>query len=670
MKKYMFMAVAGMLALSSCSSDDNEQTPQNTPRQMTFTAGFGDGTQTRTTLNADKSVKFDRDDAISIFSENNNNVQFTTSAGGATATFSGTAVAGDATYYAVYPYNDSYGFSNGIVSGVTIEGYQQPDIMMGETWVKSTVISYATTTGSELQFHNACALLKITNNTGWGTEIHISAEESLAGTFNLNTSTGVLTATAGTNSVTTRIDEDNATVYLAIAPGTYTDFTAAKSNMDDYGKWYSKTKASVTFQAGKIYDLGTTSDWMTQSAPALNLTSPAVGQVIGSDGKNYDYLSLPVGVTAVAKICYVSDSNVLALALEDEGNMNWSTAISTCAAHTPAFTGGTWKLATKDEWNNMITAAGSYMDLRDGFSSVGGSNLLSNYYWSSTEYDSGSAWIYGFFYSDCGHDDKVKDYVSVRACLAWTQAPAAPAGNTVDLSTLTADYEAQNGDVLTNATTTHKVEIAAGATVTLDGATISGDSYCIKCLGSATIILKDGTTNSLTSTSFDNPALWAGDTGTTLTIQGNTGKLIVSSGMNCAGIGGGYANTNNTCGNIRIEGGVITATGGMGGAGIGTDAGLATCGDIIITGGTITANSGGKAAGIGSGYGDGAATVCGYITIANTVTKVTATAGEEAPYSIGKGGGRAASCGTVTIGGTGYGTDGVSTSPYTYQPSN
>ncbi len=267
MKKYIFMAVAGMLALSSCSSDDNEQTPQNTPRQMTFTAGFGNGTQTRTTLNADKSVKFDFGDAISIFSENNTNVEFTTwTTGGATAEFDGTAVAGDATYYAVYPYKDSYTFSNGIVSGVTIEEDQQVKIFLDETWSKSSVISYATTTDSELQFHNACALLKITNNTGMGTEIQISAEESLAGTFNLNMSTGALNVTDGTNSVTTRIDEDNATVYLAIAPGTYTNFTAAKSNMDDHGEWYSKTKASVTFQAGKIYDLGTTSDWMTQQA--------------------------------------------------------------------------------------------------------------------------------------------------------------------------------------------------------------------------------------------------------------------------------------------------------------------------------------------------------------------------------------------------------------------
>ena len=67
MKKYIFMAVAGMLALSSCSNDDNEQTTQNAPRPMTFTAGFGDGAQTRATLSG-TSVTFDAPDYISILS--------------------------------------------------------------------------------------------------------------------------------------------------------------------------------------------------------------------------------------------------------------------------------------------------------------------------------------------------------------------------------------------------------------------------------------------------------------------------------------------------------------------------------------------------------------------------------------------------------------------------
>ena len=75
----------------------------------------------------------------------------------------------------------------------------------------------------------------------------------------------------------------------------------------------------------------------------------------------------------------------------------------------------------------------------------------------------------------------------------------------IDLSNLTGNYEAQNGDVLTGtldgSTQPYKISIADGATVTLDGVTINGvnnNSYTwagINCEGNATIILKDGTTN-------------------------------------------------------------------------------------------------------------------------------------------------------------------------------
>ncbi|MBR4739044.1 MAG: hypothetical protein IK058_03470 [Bacteroidales bacterium] len=201
----------------------------------------------------------------------------------------------------------------------------------------------------------------------------------------------------------------------------------------------------------------------------------------------------------------------------------------------------------------------------------------------------------------------------------------------------------------TGTATGSKITISDGATVTLDGVNISGSSYCIKCAGSATIILKDGTTNTLTSTSEDYPALSIGDAGTTLTIQGSTGALNVTSGLYCAGIGGGYMNTSNTCGNIRIEGGVIDAKGGSAGAGIGSDCGTATCGNIDITGGTIVATGGSDAAGIGGGSGRVGDTSCGNITIKKTVTSVTATKGSESPNSIGAGYGSYASCGTVTI---------------------
>ena len=281
MKKYIFMAVAGMLALSSCSNDDNDQTTQNAPRQMTFTAGFGDdGAQTRasldpTTLDAEKKkVKFDANDEISILSTKNTNTQFTTSVGGASATFSGTAT-DDSKFYAVYPYTDGLTLSGDVISGVEIPTSQwnsnwNRDHISYSGWDPKAPIAYSTTTGSSLTFHNACAILKVTFiDAGVYGRFTISANEPLAGTFSLDTSTGTLTPTPGSTTVTVGNPSDissgictdfsEKTVYVAIAPGTYTGF-----NLHIYSQFGEKSKTksgSVTFEAGKIYDLGSYDLW-------------------------------------------------------------------------------------------------------------------------------------------------------------------------------------------------------------------------------------------------------------------------------------------------------------------------------------------------------------------------------------------------------------------------
>ena len=50
-------------------------------------------------------------------------------------------------------------------------------------------------------------------------------------------------------------DEGSKTVYVAIAPGTYTGFNLHIYNEDGDEKSITKS-GSVTFEAGKIYDLG------------------------------------------------------------------------------------------------------------------------------------------------------------------------------------------------------------------------------------------------------------------------------------------------------------------------------------------------------------------------------------------------------------------------------
>lgn len=159
--------------------------------------------------------------------------------------------------------------------------------------------------------------------------------------------------------------------------------------------------------------------------PALSLTNPVVGQVIGSDGKNYAAASVPSGVTKVAMIAYVSGSNGLAIALADEGEKNWATAKSTCEAKTPAFTNGTWHLPSQAEWNNMFSANGgdeeSYTGLNTAINNAGGTTLQSGFYWSSSEYSPGVG--AHLVHLDDGDADwsKLNETLvrKVRACLAF-----------------------------------------------------------------------------------------------------------------------------------------------------------------------------------------------------------------------------------------------------------
>lgn len=216
-----------------------------------------------------------------------------------------------------------------------------------------------------------------------------------------------------------------------------------------------------------------------------------------------------------------------------------------------------------------------------------------------------------------------------------------------NLSAVTADYIAKNGEVLTGTLGSNvKISIAAGATVTLNGVTINGngdneddDNYQwagITCKGDATINIEG--TNIVKRFYRDYPAIQAGPAGKTLIIDG-TGSLTATGGNYGAGIGSSY---NSTCGDITINSGTIIASSRWSGAGIGTGL-YGTCGNITINGGNITASSGSLGSAIGSGnYGK-----FGNITIYADITQVRAKCHSDA-WPIGKGY-QDRESGTVTI---------------------
>ena len=261
---------------------------------------------------------------------------------------------------------------------------------------------------------------------------------------------------------------------------------------------------------------------------------------------------------------------------------------------------------------------------------------------------------------------------------------------TLDLSTVTDHTTVEDCWTMTGTLGgNYKISIADGATVTLSGVTINGvdDSNCqwegLNCLGDATLILADGTTNTIKGFYRGYAGIHVNRT-KSLTIQG-TGALDVSSNGGGAGIGCNYAGD---CGNIiinggtitalcpnnytaaagigcshcgecmgiTINGGTITATGCHDAAGIGCAdgslSGPSICHSITINGGTVTAIGGSSAAGIGSSnsmQGDICVSECRSIII--TGGTVTATGGEGAA-GIGSGVINS-TCGNITItGGT------------------
>ena len=226
------------------------------------------------------------------------------------------------------------------------------------------------------------------------------------------------------------------TVNYAGAYGDYWSSSASSDKLAFFLRFYAgylNPENSGNRYNGRSVRL--VSDIAPDPAPAgpIPCTAADLGKVLCTDGSIYATVSEAAAAskTAAAVIAYVDTQNGKALALalaDDGGEMDWATAKTTAPAHTPAVSGGTWTLASQDDWNNMITAAGGYTALRDGFSAVGGTNMQQNAYWSSTSFMY-YAWCYKFNNGEWFDDYQDGDNY-VRACLAF-DIPAAPAYETV-----------------------------------------------------------------------------------------------------------------------------------------------------------------------------------------------------------------------------------------------
>lgn len=430
----MAMLLPAMLLTTACSNDDF--TANNDNNVTTAKQGYtlpvtvnvtreGDATMRATYNESTHKLGFSTGDKLLVKGRDNGLNQFagilTWQSGG---TFSGTITTENTSYtgtaddlfknamfisaYLLPAGYDSKGFIK--VTGSGYQMYSTYDYTKAfaltkaeavEHFTKENADSYSSGTGFALVPSGFILNFTITGLTP-------STEVAVAFTNGTTTTSGKVT-TDGSGNATFAISTNSANIESCT-------LTVGGNNI---------ALPSTSLKAGKICNI------TRSAAPAATghaLSAAVVGDVVGSDGQAYDgtdYNNLPTGVTAVAKVCYVSGGHGLALALTDESSsgMDWNTAKTACTnKNTSApVASASWMLPSKTQWETMGATSSTYTTLRNGFTSVGGSNLESDYYWSSTEYesDSFSAWM--FLFSNGSWDGFPKSINSsrVRACLAF-----------------------------------------------------------------------------------------------------------------------------------------------------------------------------------------------------------------------------------------------------------
>ena len=241
---------------------------------------------------------------------------------------------------------------------------------------------------------------------------------------------------AGAKSATEfKVSDGSGNVITTVTPGSASgELYVALPVMAAGTYWFNATIDSKPY----IAKATTAAETVAGKYYQTTVKMATIGDVILSDGK-FAARSSNTG-PEVAMIAYLGSStgvdgytHGLAHALSDKGSMNWTTATgaSGAAAHTPAAPTpitSSWQLPSKDQWNKMIDACknvlgtqNNYQDLRDGFTSVGGSNLESDCYWSGTG-DEGSpdgAWVFLFYLGGWDEFPRDFDFPLVRACLAF-----------------------------------------------------------------------------------------------------------------------------------------------------------------------------------------------------------------------------------------------------------
>ena len=400
MKKYFIpFLVLGTTLLYSCAKEevtsDTDSSSSVEKVKMEFKAGVD--AMSRTVLTTNNFVEWEAGDAISLFDSNNN--EFTTSTGGSSVTFTGTAQDNLETYYALYPYNANATLSGSVIA-TTLPSEQTALAGSFANMLNPSVAK----SGSDktLAFKNACALVKFTlqytgNNNITKVMFSGNGGEALAGTIHIDALSTTPSATVEAEFAETEVTlsgefTSGKTYYFVTAPATLNNGLTLVFYDDSNKEWKRLGSNPVTLTAGHILDLGTittgefkevvhistANDLVSWAARTDKLTTDVVLDAdIDMDGKTWT----PVGSSMTAGEGYSGnfDGNgktITDLKVSGTGNVGFFGGLAQGAkVHDVIFSNAT---ITGDGSSSSGVVAGVSLGIIDncivGNSTVSGSN--------------------------------------------------------------------------------------------------------------------------------------------------------------------------------------------------------------------------------------------------------------------------------------------------------
>lgn len=272
------VAVACTALLFSCTKENLRETPKV---NLTFDV-VNELSASKAVLN-DKAVEFAAGDQIGVWDGTSMNC-FKTVAGGANASFSGTA-ADAASYILISPFSENYSVNGSVVT------YSIPEIQVATPGSAdpNALVSMAKVNGTtgEAVLYNCVGLLKVVVPDGLAVkEIHVGGGKGstvgICGSFTFNTNekaVNYVDAGSMRTSITLVPQAGQSviapgTYYIAVRPITYAGLALAYENADN--QLCKRTTAnSVSVERNHIRPVGTlnTSDFIANTGTAVLRTS-------------------------------------------------------------------------------------------------------------------------------------------------------------------------------------------------------------------------------------------------------------------------------------------------------------------------------------------------------------------------------------------------------------